>query len=506
MSVLKELLESRDELSGELEKITTAVEAEKRDLNEDEESRSKELLDEIDQVDGRIREEKRNSERSKMLAEARQLVSTRDSSDVRVESEPRVYGPDSENSFYNDMIRFLGGPQWPDHHGAQQRLEQWGHQVEREVAHGSKEGRAAEVQLREQFRPMKPNQAQTAMDEVRARGRVSLELKESRTGIATGGGATATGSSGGAAFVTPVFLVSEYAPYREFGRAFADQCNKQTLPSYGMEVYIPAVQGQAAVATQTEGSAVQETDPTFGYLSGALITTAGEVTVSQQLLDRAGPNFSFDRMIFDQLNRDYAPKWDAYVLTQATANATAQTWTHSGFDLVTVSGSGGFYGQIGKAKASIRMTAGTVLNPTHLFLPADRWEYIAAQADVNGRPVVVPDYAGPFNAVGAGNSDGDVGIEGRTGYRLNGLPVFTDQNIAQGSTGTAGNQQALVGDLAEVYVFEGPIVPRVIPQTLASNLQVILQQYSYGTAIVRYNAAIVAITGTGLALPISYTA
>jgi HK97 family phage major capsid protein len=271
-----------------------------------------------------------------------------------------------------------------------------------------------------------------------------------------------------------------------------------------MEVYLPQVTGPAGITAQTEGSGVNETDPTFGYLSAALSTYAGQVTVSQQQLDRTGPGFSFDRMIFDQLNRDYCPKVDTKALNTVLGVATSQSWTGNAgaFDLVAASGAGGFYGQVSKAKASIRTTAGTVLNPTHLFLVPQRWEFIAAWSDSQGRPVVVPDYAGVMNAAAAGSADGDEGIEGRTGYRLNGLPVFTDANIP--NLGTTSTDQAIVGDLGECWVFEGNPVHRVLPQTLAGNLQVILQQYSYLAVLVRYPAAFVSINGTGMAAP-SYT-
>jgi HK97 family phage major capsid protein len=272
-----------------------------------------------------------------------------------------------------------------------------------------------------------------------------------------------------------------------------------------MEVYIPYVGGPAGIANQgSDGLPINETDPTFGYRSGSLQTEAGQVTVTQVLLDRAGPGFSFDRMIFDQLNRAYAPVVDTYVLNQALLNATTQIWSGNAgaFDLTVTSGSGGFYGQVSKAKAGIRTSAGTVLNPQHLFLYATRWEYIAAWSDSQGRPVVVPDYANAFNAVAAGNPSGDVGIEGNTGYRFNGLRAFTDQNIPL--FGTTSEDQVIVGDLNEVYVYEGEPVTRAVPQTLAQNLQVLLQQYSYITSIVRYPAAVVSITGTGMST-ISYT-
>lgn len=112
---------------------------------------------------------------------------------------------------------------------------------------------------------------------------------------------------------------------------------------------------------------------------------------------------------------------------------------------------------------------------------------------------MVPDYGGPFNALG-NSGDGDAGIEGYTGTRFNGLPVFTDANIP--TTTTANLDQALVGDLVEVEVYEGNPINRVLPQTLASNLETILQRYSYGTVLVNYAGAVTAINGSDMSAPV----
>lgn len=507
MKELRALIDERDKKTSELDELTGLVEKEDRDLTEDEETRSTALLGEIDELDGRITEEKRRAEKRALISEARKLVAGTEPAGTTEVKEPMVYGPDSSNSYYLDLARrtMAAFGQTADG-GATERLNRWAHQVEVEYAEGTKVGRAAERQLREICRELGPDPARAALDEFRSRGRTALEHKtEQRAGITTGGGATASASGGGgAAFVSPIIRLGDYAPWREYGRAFVDQCNKQPLPDWGMNVYIPQVTSGAEVAEQTEGEGIAEKDPGAGYLTGALGTEAGEVTVTQQLLDRAGPNFSYDKMLFDQLNRDYAPKIDKYAISKVIAVAHEQTWTGESnkFVLAVANGAGGFYGQISKAKAFIRKAEGTVLNPSHAFYDPARWELMAAWSDAQGRPVVVPDYAGAVNALAAGSPDGDAGIEGATGYRFNGLRAFTDANIPY--QGTTERDQVIVGDLAEVYWFEGDPVTRVIPQTLAKNLQVLLQLYAYRTIIVRYPNGVVVITGTGLST-ISYT-
>lgn len=502
MSVLKELLEKRDEAQKEINEISQLVHTEERGLYDTEKKRVDELVEARDDLDGRIKKENKRIKRDEELAEARKNVETlevRSSDDAvkaEVISEPMVYGDGSPYSYFTDLARITAGHQWHYDPAATERMSQWAHQVEREYSNGSDFGKKAEVQLRNQFRTETAVETDRRMREARDRGRAGQDAKqELRTGIATGGGATASAAGGGgAAFVTPVFFVSDYAPYREAGRAFIDACNKQPLPSYGMTAYMPAVTAKAGVASQTEGSGVNESDPTFGYLTGSLVTKAGQVIVSQQLLDRAGPNFEFDRMIFDQLQRDYNAQVDQYALTTALATAGTVAWNSTSFSLQLM------VQKMAGAINAIETTNGTVMSPTHAFMQPSRWNYIeSASYDSstagNGRPLIVPNQAGPYNALVSGNQSGFVNYEGDTGYKILGLPVYKDLNIP---SPTSGADQVIVGNLREVYVYEGPTVTRALPQTLGNNLQVILQLYAYVTEICRYQAAIQTVTGSQL--------
>jgi chorismate mutase len=531
-----ELVTRRDTAEAEFRTIVDGLRQESgedRDPDTKEAARCEELRSEIDEADEalaevrkerkairrRIKEEKENADDASLIAEARERIASVDSiADVTVtQGERPIYGvaPDglrSPNSFYMDLVlrtkaRFTG----ENDHGANKRLNEWAHQVEKEHAHGTPFGKAALPQIRETYRGEDPIGTKERMKEFEERGRLGIEDKSSlearATAIGTDGGASATAPGEGSAFVTPVFDVGKYAPWREYGRAFADACAKEQLPPYGMYVYIPHVTGGAEVTGVTESSGsttIADLAPTAGYLSGALKTFAGQVVVSQQLLDRAGPNFAFDRLIFDQMMRNYALNFDTYVLEVALTEAKVNNWKGNAgtFVFLEKEKAGGFYGQVAKAKADVRTTAGTVLNPTHLFVRPTRWEYLAAFAGSEFRPLIAPNYAGPFNSAASGSADGDEGIEGATGYKLAGLPVFTDQNIPD--QGTTTNDQALVGCLDETWVFEGAITPRTIPQTKANTLQVILQQYSYATVIKRYAESVVAINGEGMKA-VSYT-
>lgn len=454
-------------------------------LTPEQEARKAELKGAVDQIDRRLDELEAEEKRSAAISEVRSTLKQT----VEVVSEPTTYGPDSPNSYFADLARSFS-PSFRGHYQAIERLQAASHEAAVEMVNATPEKRRRiEAMIREENRDNGNGGADRALKDYRELGRTGR--MESRAGMDT------TSGSGGS-FATPVYFIGEYAPYREAGRAFVDQCNKQDLPAYGMTVYLPHVTGPAGVASQSsQNTAIQETDPTAGYLSANLATEAGQVTVSQQLLDRAGPGFEFDKMVFDQLQRDYAPKVDTYVLTQALANAGTVAYTDTtGFHLNTANATGGFYSKVAGAKAAIRKAAGVVMTPTHLFLTPDRWEFIEGWADGQARPVVVPGYAGPFNAVAAGNQSGSSEAEGDTGFKLASLPVFADLNIP---TPTVGNDQAIVGNLNEVYVYEGTPVTRVLPQTQGQNLSVLLQLYSYLAVIPRYPAAIQSIQGSGMA-------
>jgi HK97 family phage major capsid protein len=468
--ILTKLIEERDAAKAAYTAFTAPIIAEKRSaLTEDETTKREELRSALDALTARIKEVDADERADAELEEVRNRAGV-NVTDIRVTSEPRTYGEGSPNSYFADLVRSSSFG-WKDHDGAKARLNRYSHELSVEAAAGSAEGRRAEKMVLSGARTDNGQEARSAVS----------ALRESR--------AMDTGSGSGGSFVTPQYFESDYAPFRQFGRAFIDNCNVQDLPEYGMTVYLPALSGPAGVASQsTQNTGVTETDPTAGYISNNLTTLAGEVTISQQLLDRAGPNFAFDKMVFDQLTRAYNQQADAYALTAALANAGTITYTAGSFSLPA------FWSKVAGAKAATASTSGTILPATHLFATPARWSFAEAQVDSQNRPLIVPNYAGAFNA-GAAGSDGTPVVEGNTGYRMLGLNVFEDGSIPTPGTGA---DQVIVAHMPEVWVWEGPLTPRVIPQTYAQNLSVLLQTYSYITAIVRYPKAVQTITGTGL--------
>ena len=178
------------------------------------------------------------------------------------------------------------------------------------------------------------------------------------------------------------------------------------------------------------------------------------------------------------------------MLTQALANAGTFQVTNT-----ALYGAASFFNGVAHSKATIKDTAGTVMVPSHVFLQPVNWEYYTVQVDGQDRPQIVPNYAGAFNAIAAGTEN--MVPEGDTGYKTLSLPVFEDANIPVHSS----NNQAIVAAMDEVWFWEGDVVTRTIPQTVAQNLSVLLQLYAYVGCIVRYPTAVQALQGAGLATP-----
>lgn len=528
-TALKELLERRDALTTELRSLTHDENGQEiAELSPEAEARSSEILDEVEELDQGIDAEAKRVKQVSRLAEARQLANldsgrgTQDGTQAAVVSEPMIYGCNEKyqgrHSWWADQITVANGPTDPFYAPALDRQLRWGHQVEVEVANDTEFGRHALTQFRDRFRENTGVRAFAVEEEIRRRGRGNALASEDEirnmaahgfgiateefriSGVGTGGGPTVAATSGASSFITPVF-VGPYVPYKEYGRCFADQCAKPPMPAYGMGIFKPQVTGGAGDGAFTELGTVTEVDPTVGYLAGALGIYAGEVTLSQAVIDRTAPDFRYDLMVQDQIERKEAPVLDAYVIGKAITNGATVIPYTAAFAVASTSGvTSSLYGHVSQAKAVMRSTVGQVLNPTHVWLTPTRWEVVAAWGDANGRPVTIPEYAGPFQALAAGSADGDAGVEGATGYRFNGLRAFTDPNLPT-TGGTANLDQVLVTCQPEIEYYEATAVNRILPQTLAANLATIVQRYRYVTVIENYASATQPIQGAAFTAP-----
>jgi HK97 family phage major capsid protein len=387
-----------------------------------------------------------------------QAIAERHAVAVTVKSEPRVYGPHSRNSWYMDLAA-VAVP--GDLTGAAARLERYSRELSVEAKAGSVEGRRA-------------------LDVVSSRSRSAGEDAVENERRAMSSGATSGGS-----FVTPQYVVDhQFALFNSYPPSFIEQTTKVPDAGYGMELYVPAFGSASTVAQQmTENSGVTDTSPTASYLSTALVTFAGEVDVSQQFFDRAGP-VGADVVIHAALAQQLQTEVNLNAITQAIAGGG------------TVTGAGSFtaanfLGDISKAKMQMETTAGTRLPATHVFMQPDFYSWSIAQMDPNGRPLLLPANSNAVLPIQAA-ADGSPPV-GFTGERLGEAAVFTDGSIPNASTPT--QTQIIVANAADVLTMTSEPVVRAFVESDAQDLTVIIQLYALTGCIVRHGTSVQVISG-----------
>ncbi len=422
----------------------------------------------------------------------------REAEKVPVVAERGRYESGSPNSWVRDTLVHLDR----ELHGAfatrsgsdmrpqavEERLARHATDVRRALVRRSRYGKFVEQQLREQHRHDDPDLHRTVYRK---------QLHEIRSGLVPGGGLTASASGGGAAaFVPPAFLIDHvWAEYRSPCRSFADQCRSDVpLPDYGLEVYLTVVTGGTTVATQTELSGVSEGDPTTSLSSSPIVTKAGQVTVSQAFLDRAGPGIAGDQVLFEQLQQQLDAQVDSYAISQALAGAQSVTTTGS-FALATTTGVGGFLKDVKSAKNLLHDTAGVSLRGTHMFAIGDFVDYIGSYADAQGRPVFSPCYDDNYLPIRAGADNDAGGAEGYSGYVVNGLALFADDNIPN----SGSNAQLIVCKPSTVLHMQGAPVTYCYPPTYAGGLDAVLGVRQYIATVARFPSGIAVIGGSAYA-------
>jgi hypothetical protein len=164
--------------------------------------------------------------------------------------------------------------------GHDERLRRHGEDVGRALQERSEYGLAIERQVLESGR--EPNSTF-------AEQRLTSARQELRA-LASGAGATFSASgAGAAAFIPPAILMDAWATFRSPHTSFVDQLNHDVaLPSWGMIAYVSVWSTGTSVATHTESASVAEGDPVSAYASGQIVEKAGQITVSQVFIDRAG--------------------------------------------------------------------------------------------------------------------------------------------------------------------------------------------------------------------------
>jgi len=432
MTYSAQLTEKRDAELASADALIAVATAESRALSADEDKTIATSLDTVRDLDEQITRHAELEARS-LAAHATRKALGVDAvvTATVVKSEQRTYSKTSGNSFVTDAFAAYAGSDF----GAQERLNR--HMVEERV-----------------------------------------ERRDVGTGAFAG-------------LVVPQFLTDLVAPFARAGRPLADRARRLPLPDSGMTLSISKVTTGSAVAEQTEGDAVQETDIDDTKLDVSVKTVAGQQNVSRQALER-GTNI--DSLVFADLVSAYHTKVDALLNVELLASA-GQSIAYTDASPTVAE----LYPKLLGLVSQVQTTF--FAGPNAIVMHPRRLAFILAAVDSTGRPLAVP---APFaqNPIAAG--DGGV-VYGNSGYTIAGFPVITDANISV-IEGAGTNQDTIfVGSLQELLLFEqGGGEPMFLrfEQPKSSELEVKMVVYGYVAMTAnRYPNAWGRVTGTGLITP-----
>jgi hypothetical protein len=417
---------------------------------------------------------------------------------ARVSHEPSPYAQDSPHSWVADVlasrepefapsqVRTAGGSDMSPK-AVLRRLDQHGQDIAEALAKRSTYGKRIERMLGESVR------CENAHDHEKRSKAAIQSAKEFRPprrevrAFGTDGGASSTAPGEASAFVPPKLVLSQWASWRTPFASFVTQCKQEDLPPYGLNVYVPRVSGEMEVTSQTENASVAEKAPAAVLTKSAVVNKAGQIRVSQQFLDRAGPGVAGDVFLFQQLQVQLETGLDEYAINQALLEAQTVT-NNEAFKFSEKEGVGGLLGDIRKGKNLLATTGGVRLKASHIFAPSKFVNYIEAYAASTSGPVWAPELDG--NQKG---TEGDPKSQGYSAYVLSECKVFADDNLPL--TGTSTQYQVLIARPETILVFRSAPVFYCYPETYANTLDAALGSRVYTCCVPRWPEGVATLTG-----------
>jgi HK97 family phage major capsid protein len=296
-----------------------------------------------------------------------------------------------------------------------------------------------------------------------------------------------------AGLVVPQFLTDLAAPFARAGRVTADLARKHQLPNEGLTISISKVTTGTAVASQSEGASVQETNMDDTKLDITVKTFAGQQNVSRQALER-GTNI--DSLVMADLVSAYHTTLNTNVVAELLASA-GQTVTYTDASPTVAE----LYPKLVDAIQKVQTTF--FAGPNVIIMHPRRLGMILAAVDDQKRPLAVPTPSSsgqPAYAYGSGAP-----LYGNSGYSILGLPVFTDATISIVQGAGTDQDTIYIGNSQELHLWEqGSGEPMMLrfEQPKAAELDVTMIVYGYSAFTAnRYPNAWAQINGTGLVTP-----
>lgn len=313
--------------------------------------------------------------------------------------------------------------------------------------------------------------------------------------------ALTTTAGGAGEMAPPLWLTQDFVELARAARVTADLVDNRPLPAGVSSISIPKiVTGTAVGVTQTQATAITQTDLTTTSVSSSIATISGGQKVSLELIKQSA--VSMDSVILGDLALAYASGLDVQVLAGSNANGqlkglatagTTVTYTTTAPAVVSATAAANFYGKVMSGVAA--MTGTRLLPPDAIVMHPRRWAWIMNALDSSLRPLVVPNGAA-FNPAATGG----VAAQGPAGT-LAGLPVYLDANIAT-NLGAATNQdRVFILRRGDHMLFEAPVEAASFEATYAADNAVFFRVVGFAAFITRHAASAQVIDGTGLVAP-----
>ena len=429
MSMSEKLIEKRSALLADAQSIVDAAEAEARDLTAEEDVAIGVSLRSAADLDATIKQHQELEARNKEAAELRKVVV----GGAVVKNEARTYSPQADTSFIRDAY----AAQFNNDYIASERL----------ARHMSEE---------------------------------RIERRD-------------VTSANFAGLVVPQFLTDLAAPFARAGRVTADLARKHQLPAEGLTLSISKVTTGSAVAAQTEGATVQETNMDDTKLDLTVKTFAGQQNVSRQALER-GTNI--DSLVMADLVSSYHTTLNTAVVAELLASA-GQTVTYTDASPTVAE----LYPKLVDAIQKVQTTF--FAGPNVIIMHPRRLGMILAAVDDQKRPLAVP--VPNFNGQPAFAAGNGAVQYGNSGYSILGLPVYTDATVSIVQGAGTDQDTIYIGNSQELHLWEqGSGEPMMLrfEQPKAAELDVTMIVYGYSAfTAARYANAWAQINGTGLITP-----
>ena len=299
-----------------------------------------------------------------------------------------------------------------------------------------------------------------------------------------------TGTGGYA--IPPAWLMDQYIALARAGRPTANVVQNQALPGGTNSINIPKLSTGTTTAIQaTQNTSVSETNLTDTSVQANVQTIAGQQNLSIQLIDQSP--IAFDEIVFRDLVAAHATNVDTQVLYGSGSNGQVQgIHGTSGIQTYTAGGNTIQYAYAAIANAIQLVHTQRFLPPEVIVMHPRRWGWFLSLLDTTDRPLFLPAANNGYNLGGVLDKVDSQQVVGQ----MHGLPVVTDPSLTVNNGGSAGQDYVYVMRSSDLILWESGLRTRVLPETNASTLTVLLQVFSYiAFTAGRYPASVVEVQG-----------